>query len=214
MEETLKQFDYDIHRLENEAATKKNIKELLKQVNKYLAEYDGKATNNDDKKKVIIFAFTGHGKSKDKRDYITSHDSKPIYVAKDIVSKFLGMNNAVMEIPKLFLFGSCRGGEWLDGAAIKGRHEKYHVNFRIDYATISKFGAYKHDPWMKSIAKNLREKDNRDMSYGDIIATANRDTYESSKDIPGDVRQVPETLDRLVTGPLKLYYKKSEPTGT
>ena len=63
MKMTFEQFDYDIHQLKNGGATKRTVTALLKQASDFLSQYGGEIENKDGEKKVIIFAFSGHGTS-------------------------------------------------------------------------------------------------------------------------------------------------------
>lgn len=147
-----------------------------------------------------MFAFAGHGGcAEDESDFIMANDGGKIMVISDIVNVFLGHTGSVMHIPKLFFFDSCRGTEWLTAAPDRAAEEDV-VNFRIDYATIPEHKAPSKDKWMRQVAKTLREND---VSLGDAIAIVKKNIYEELKTYP----QQPDTRDRLVTGPLMLYYK-------
>ena len=63
MRKTFEQFDYDIRQLKNGAATEHAITALLKQASDYLSRCGGPKKNRDGEKKVVIFAFSGHGTS-------------------------------------------------------------------------------------------------------------------------------------------------------
>lgn len=194
-------LDYDVHRIQNKDATKKNVTYMLQSLSNYLRnEYDGSEKNVDGNRKAIVFAFAGHGDSDGLPDHILTHDGERMFVINDIVRSFLGNKKPVMDIPKIFLFDACRGIEWLTAATGRGE-DKDNVNYRIDYATISEHKAPTADRWMQLIAKTLREKD---VSFGDVMAIVKKEVYETAGVFP----QQPETLDRLVTGPLKLYYRK------
>ena len=198
---TLKRFDYDIHRLKNEKASENEIKHFLESVNGYLKQYDGDPTNADGKAKAIIFAFAGkRGAIKTSVGmYITSNDGWKIYV-KYIVSKFLGMGENVTKIPKLFLFDVCCIDPWQSGVirSTEG-DERYHANYRIDYATVPYDCKSGDHTWMQSIATKLPCMENA--SYDDIMAVVRKMIYEDWK---GN-HPLPIMVDRLITGPLKLY---------
>lgn len=194
-------FDYDIRSIRNEDATEEKVLQLLQQVRRYLEEYKGDKENPDGRYKAIIFAFAGHGGSEpdDKRDYIETADGKHLHIV-DIISIFMGIDGIVMKIPKLFFFDACRGNQWLTAARNRA-NEKDEVNYRIDFATIPEHQAPAADKWMCLVARKLRE---RDISLGDVMAEVKKEIYEHQQ----LSAQQPETRDRLVTGPLKLYYNK------
>ena len=212
-------FGYDVHRISNKEATKDKIMGLLERVRGYLYEYGDYPTDNDDEqKKVIVFAFAGHGQSVaekdrnveeaapeaatvgDRSDYIQTYDNKKIMVIQDIVASFVGYTGSVLHIPKLFFFDACRGSDRLT-AAIGRAAAKNEVNFRIDYANIPQQRVPAKDQWMVLAAQQLRDTKNKDVSLGDVMAEVRKIIYEQQNTLP-------ETRDRLVTGPLKLWYRK------
>lgn len=213
-------FGYDVHRISNEKATEAKILDVLMRVGRYLDEYgDYPKENEDGRKKAIVFAFAGHGGSADKEvrnveeaatvgdhsDYIQTYDNERIMVIQDIVGPFLGHKGSVLHIPKLFFFDACRGTDWMSAATGRDAEEN-EVNFRIDYANIPKHVVPAKDKWMGLVAQQLRDPKNQDVSLGDVLAEVRKIIYEQKKTSV----QLPETRDRLVTGPLKLWYRKEQ----
>jgi hypothetical protein len=197
------QFHYDVHELKNPKADK--IIDLLRRVSRYLRGYEGSDTRNPDGgRKVIVFAFAGHGGSSGSKesDFIQGQDGAKVRVISDIVNAFLGYSGTIMRIPKLFFFDACRGDEWLTAAPHRGDAVN-EVNYRIDYATIPEHVAPAEDRWMQLVAKTLRENN---VSLGDVMAEVKHNVYEQGNQT--DFPQQPDTRDRLVTGPLKLWYKE------
>ena len=88
MVEAFKHFNYDIHKLQNDEATKTNIIKLLEKMSDYLEMYKYNHLENVQEHigeqnnargldhyggKVIIFAFSGHGYE---RDQIFANDGE------------------------------------------------------------------------------------------------------------------------------------------
>jgi hypothetical protein len=201
MHATFNQFEYDVHELIN--PTRDVIIKMLQRVSRYLRK-DFKGSDNknrDGGRKAIVFAFAGHGgTTEQKSDYIIGQNGGKVSVISDIVNAFLGYTGTIMHIPKLFFFDACRGNEWLYAAPDRGDEEN-EVNYRIDYATIPEHKAPNVDRWMQFVAKTLREKN---VSFGDVMAEVKQMVYEQAQTFP----QQPDTRDRLVTGPLMLWYKR------
>jgi hypothetical protein len=193
------QFKYDVHELIN--PTKNEMIKLLQRLTRYFAkDFKGSDINNPDGgRKIVVFAFAGHGgTTEQKSDYILGRDGEKVSVISDIVNAFLGHMGTILRIPKLFFFDACRGNEWLYAAPDRGDEEN-EVNYRIDYATIPEHKAPTVDRWMQFVAKTLREKN---VSFGDVMAEVKQMVYEQAQTFP----QQPDTRDRLVTGPLMLWY--------
>ena len=208
MYKTMHQFNYDISRLQNENATGKNINLLLTKVNSYLSKYEGEQHNPDNRIKAIIFAFSGYGNSDSNGgDYIISYDDENIFV-EDIVQALVEIEGVVTKIPKLFLFDACRGSGISQGArtfaaSVARLDAKHYRNYCIQYATLPGYVAFTNVKWMQLIAKELRE---RDISFGDITDLIRSRISNSSNEFHN---QLPDTLTRLDTAPLHLYYKIS-----
>ena len=189
MKLTFEQFDYDIHQLKNGAATEQAVVSLLDEASHYLSQYCGGVVNKDGGKKVIIFAFSGHGAAYDR---IVTNDGKLLYLAKDIRLPLV-KHSEVFEIPKLFLIDASRGSR-----SLKPRHNQLKTNYRIDYSTISDHNSYATaygTAWMPVLARVLRERDD---TLPNVVDTANRIVTRRER------RLQPESLSRL-SGHLKLY---------
>ena len=198
MKETFEQFEYDIHQLLNEQATLSNIKELLKQIGKYLKRYNGAAKNHDGSTKVIVFAFSGHGSNP---NLLITNDGQSLFL-KDVMEPLVDPKiSLVHDIPKLFMIDACRGSGKLstsdDGVgAVQG-------NYRLDFATLRDQMAGADDDesvWMPVLARDLRRQMFKDRSYQGLVANVNRDVYTKFS-------QQPQSQDQLIVGELKLHYK-------
>ena len=190
MKMTFEQFDYDIHQLKNGAATQQAVVSLLDEASHYLSQYSGGVVNKDGGKKVIIFAFSGHGADHDR---IATNDGKWLYL-KDEVRLPLVKHREVSEIPKLFLIDANRGSRRL-----VDRRNQLETNYRIDCSTISDHTCHATahgSVWMPVLARVLRERDD---TLPNVVDTANQIVTRR------DRRQQPEALSRL-SGHLKLYY--------
>ena len=203
MRRTFEQFQYDIHQLQNGAATEYNITLLLKQASHYLSQYSGSKENSDGSPKVIVFAFSGHGTSCGyDDDQIITYDNQNLFL-KEQIRLPLVKHSAVAVIPKLFFMDACRGGAQLRQKMLEKGNTNVETNYRIDYATVPNHtagaGIYE-SIWMPVLAKLLREED-RELSVVIEMVT-------------GKVRQrqapqQPESLNRLrLEKPLKLYYNR------
>ena len=197
MKLTFEQFDYDIHQLKNAAATQQAVVSLLDEASRYLSQYSGGVVNKDGGKKVIIFAFSGHGTNNDHDhdhdDLIMTNDGTILNLAEDIRLPLV-KHSEVSEIPKLFLIDTDRGSRKL-----VDRHNQLETNYRIDSSTISDHNSYVAaygSAWMPVLARVLRERDD---TLPNVVDTANQIVTRRER------RQQPESLSRL-SGPLKLYY--------
>ena len=198
MKMTFEQFDYDIHQLKNGAATEYEITALLKQASDYLSQYDGPKRNSDGEKKVIIFAFSGHGTSHGTReDRIITNDGRWFSLREQVMLPLLRHPN-VCDIPKLFFIDAARGSNLLLKMA------EVEMNFRIDYSTIPDYVAYGGSSsfWMPVLARKLRERDD---TFSNVMDQVNEEIYTQN-----EVLQQPEAVSRL-NGRLKLYYNQHEP---
>lgn len=95
-------LSYNIHQLKNEEAQERNIQKLLENLHEYLKTYSNNVTNKDDSKKVIVFAFSGHGKEeKSDRDSvaIVTYDDKLLSLKGDIMERVgVGLPSPVYKI--------------------------------------------------------------------------------------------------------------------
>ena len=205
MKMTFEQFDYDIHQLKNGGATKRTVTALLKQASDFLSQYGGEIENKDGEKKVIIFAFSGHGTScGTSQDQIKTNDGELLYLMEEVRLP-LATHEAVTEIPKLFFIDACRGSDYLQDKKKEKGYTGTETNFRIDYATIPDHKAYTEayeSTWMPVLARHLRE---RDEPFSTVVDRVNEKVHKQHKQ--GKQLQQPETLSRLNAGPFKLYYK-------
>ena len=209
MKKTFQFLNYVIYRLQNEAATKANIQALLKEVSNDLQIYDKTNTEN----KVIAFAFSGHGTSRDKRMKIVTNDGKELDIEDEIVLP-LTRHKAVREIPKLFFLDACRGSERLrnkkEGGAILVPKGDFKLeltekgiatssgNYRIDYATIPGHVSYADDRegsmWMPVMARALRERND---TVQNIAADVRGAVFEKLSALGESTTQCGETQGRL-----------------
>ena len=202
MRKTFEQFDYDIHQLKNGAATEHAITALLKQASDYLSRYGGPRKNRDGEKKVIIFAFSGHGTScGTSEDQIKTNGGELLSLREQIMLPLV-THPEVREIPKLFFIDACRGSDHLQKKKLDKGYLEVETNFRIDYATIPDHKAYAGTYvsfWMPVLASKLRETD---AAFSSVIDDVNEEIH-----VQKETLQQPEAVSRL-SGTLKLYYKK------
>lgn len=193
MREMFTQFEYDIHELPSEAATFYNIKKLVKEVANYLRLYDGAAINRDSSKKVIIFAFSGHGAN----NQIKTNDGHKLHL-HEIIKPLVNPDYAVVDpIPKLFFIDACRGRVQDDmTGSIKG-------NYCIEYATLQNHKAAAVGPasaWMPVLADRLKR---RDSTYQNVIA-------EVKEQVAKEGFQQAQSIDNLTAGKFTLFYYKEK----
>ena len=189
MRKTFEHFGYEIVELRNNKATYGEITKLMKQISQYLRKYNGPI--ND---KVLIFAFSGHGAS---RDRIIPYGccAWKLSLRKDILPHFVE-NRHLLSIPKLFFIDACRGGGEIKGE--KDTFQKYlgeyvpkgllqnEGNFRIDFATIPGHVAHVNS-WMWHLAQDIRkESPQKSIQYIAVNVRSKVPTY-----------QIPEAIDRL-----------------
>lgn len=189
MKEMFTQFEYDIHELPSDRATSSNIKKLVKEVASYLHSYNGAAVNRDRNKKVIIFAFSGHGAE----NQLKTNDGKLLHL-HEIVKPLVNPNFVEVDpIPKLFFIDACRGHLHDDMTSdIKG-------NYCIEYATLKDHKAVAAGPesaWMPVLASTLRRRND---TYQNAIA-------EVKEQVARDGHQQAQSIDNLTGGKFKLYY--------
>ena len=80
-------------------------------------------------------------------------------------------------------------------------------NYRFDYATTPCYVSYCHPKWMVRFAEMLIEPVEGDDSLQNISAKVKHDIFEADKGEKEHLQQC-ESVDRLNTGPLKLFSKK------
>ena len=218
METTFKQFNYDIHKLQNRDATRQGIKSMLSSASKYLNTY---STSRDLKSQVIIFAFSGHGSNKKGIELLYSDDGRQIQLEDEVIFPLV-QEPSVADIPKIFFIDACRGndvlvsvskGGGLPREASKSAKQCWeekgvnHVqgNYRVYYATIPDHKAYANvdgsgSRWMPVMAHALRD-DEDDKSLADIASKVSSYVHN----LPGDPKQQCDMLtNRITTGPLHL----------
>ena len=193
MREMFEQFEYDIHQLAGEDATLFNIDQLVKGVTNVLKTYNGSAVNPDDNKKVIIFAFSGHGTEDNQ---IITNDRELIHL-HDIVGPLVNPEFVQAKpIPKLFFIDACRGRVKDDmTGAIKG-------NYCIEYATLQDHQAATIGPesaWMPVLANKLKRRND---TYQNVVADVKREVAEEG-------HQQAQSIDNLTVGKFKLFYLQS-----
>ena len=201
MKTTFEQFDYDIHQLKNGEATKHAVITLLEQISNYLSRYSGGKHNKGGRRKVVIFAFSGHGTSHGtNQDQIKTQDGELLFLMEEVVYPLV-RQSAVKRIPKLFIIDACRGSDHLEHRRIGKGVVEVETNYRIDYATIPghvSFASGNESMWMPQLARLLREEDD---TYSNIVDRVNEVVYEQEQ-------VQPEAINRLHVGTLKLYYKQ------
>ena len=204
MKETFTMLSYDIHQLKNEEAQERSIQKLLENLHEYLKTYSNEVTNEDGSKKVIVFAFSGHGKEeKSDRDSvaIVTYDDKLLSLKGDIMERVgVGLPSPVYKIPKLFFIDACRGPNKVTMKDTKGFREN-EGNYRIDFATIPDHVCYE-SIWMPELAEKLR--DLRKDSLQNVVASVSKE-IDKRNEREHSCIQLCESRDRLVTGPLYLH---------
>ena len=109
MKETLDYLGYASHVLHN--PTKAQIQAKLQEVSEYLESYE--VTEEEKKKKVVMFVFSGHGCNQGTAEKIYADDGG-ILDLKDEVVLPLTRHEGVYCIPKLFfIIDACRGRKTL-----------------------------------------------------------------------------------------------------
>jgi hypothetical protein len=203
MRATFEQFNYEIYQLQNGEATKNAITSLLSDISQRLIEeYNAKVVGP---RKVIIFAFSGHGSDDDE---IYTNDGELLSI-KDEVLRPLVKPKVAYDIPKLFFIDACRGTATLkhkggdEPTSMREYLDKGFVhikgNFRIDYATIPDHVSYMDldgSKWMPKLARTLREDKD---SFQNVADKVKKIVHE----LPGKKQQC-ESVSRLNCGPLYL----------
>ena len=201
MKATFDQFDYDVHARQNSEATVNAVDDLMARISSELSQY-GTHTHAGKSDKVIIFAFSGHGD----KDNIILHDGS-FSITQDVLDRLLVRNNVVFEIPKLFFINACRGGDELKKAMKRVDFIEEKGNYRFDYATIPDHVSYAESKWMVKLAGKLIDPVEGNDSIQNVSAKVKRDIVEADEGHQLQLQQC-ESVDRLNTGPLKLYFKK------
>ena len=91
MKAAFDQIGYDVHTRQNKEATVNPVDDLMKCISSALSQYGGDTCTDKLNKKVIVFAFSGHGN----RDTIYVHDGS-LSLSGDIFSI------TVMKSPSIF----------------------------------------------------------------------------------------------------------------
>ena len=202
MKAAFDQLGYDVHTRQNEDATVNSVDDLMKRISSALSQYGGDTCTDKLDKKVIIFAFSGHGD----KDTLYVHDGS-LSLSGDILTYFFNHNDVVFEIPKLFFIDACRGENELKRAMKRVDYVEDEGNYRFDYATIPDYVSYCHPKWMVRFAEMLIDPVEGDDSLQNISAKVKRDIFEVDKGEKEHLQQC-ESMDRLNTGPIKLFSKK------
>lgn len=226
MEKTFKEREFVMYKLQNKDATKQNIKECVREVQQELQAYHREA-----KDKVIIFAFSGHGTSKDSKEYIYDNKGEGLCVMDDIIRPLVTHRNPKAEkIPVLFLLDACRGAQHIDGAdCTEGKKgppsqevEQYFGgivdqiagNFRIDFCTIPAHVSYcipgEGSVWMPKLAVAMREKNG---PFPDIADEVKKEVHESPKVKELKIEQQCESVCSITSGILYLSKNHDEIPG-
>ena len=194
MKATLTKLCFPICHLHN--PKKEDIQAEVSKFSNFLRSYQVKVEK--DKEKVIIFAFSGHGCSKNKAEKIIANDGQELDVKCEIV-KPLTEHKAVDDIPKLFFIDACRVGK-SDPKEKSYFENALAGNIRFDYATIPRRVARAKPSgsiWMPKFACALR-------TQNDCLQVVAARVKKEVHDNPDDVSQQCESVDRLNTGPLYL----------
>ena len=213
MIETFEQLDFDIHHLKNEDATGDNILDTLDNLNEYLKKDHVLELVSKQKKKAIIFAFSGHGMNENNVDTIHDNDGGPINVNKAVEQLAeTTQDDRINYIPKLFFIDACRGHGRLHSknsihptvmTYLANAFGSLEGNYRIDCSTITGYRSYasqkadEGSEWMPVLARQLREKH---ISVQDALAEVRKQIY-----MPNKQERQCESLDRIETGPLYLW---------
>ena len=212
--------------LQNKTATKENILRQVSSMSEYLNKYDGPTEG-----KTVVFAFSGHGTTKNEREKIYDNNGKMLDLLDDIVRHLVKpMASKAAKIPILFFIDACRGGQRLvedDGKYVQGltscgageksdptaeleEHYFDHIvdevygNYRIDYCTIPYYVSYSMDDgsiWMPKLADKMIEKYD---SFQNIAAIVRRNVFKHPVLEKNTKKQQCESVGSLWTGPLCL----------
>ena len=217
MKKTFDYLNYVIHQLYN--PTKADVQVLLHEISDHLKNnpLDKKAAA----KKVIIFAFSGHGCNVDNAEKVYTYNGETVDLMDEIVYP-LTKHDGVFHVPKLFFIDACRGAMQLfskgAGASDDDQNAKsdevyfekgvQHVegNYRIDYSTIPQHVSYAGtggSMWMPKLARALREQND---SFQNIADNVKKEVHDRL----GDKKQQCESVNRLNTGALYLQKRLEE----
>lgn len=170
--------------------------------------------------KCIVFAFSGHG---GENDVLVAQDNEKFNLSTDIVNPLIECKK-IAHIPKLFFIDACRGKltvQTTPAAGAGGQCQKcmptttpldlgklitaLQGNYLIAYATLPhKVSLAKKDQgstWMQLLAKELKTDD----TVQNILERVKAALFEKYVSVRKEKNlQQPETLSRLVCGPLNL----------
>lgn len=219
MRNTFDELGYQIYEKYNVKSD--DITNLLTDVGEHLKKYDGKTKNDDDSEKVIVFAFSGHGgpaegEGKEYSDPLQlametcdEKDDKTdrFYLKSDVMQSICV--EKVADIPKLFFINACRGSNKLYKVpdAEQG-NIAVERNCRIEFSTIPGHKAFANKEWMPELARTLLTENKKSVQQVAAIVRKNIDAKERKNKIDTTKRQLSESCDRLVTGPLYLHPMK------
>ena len=198
MEQSLEAHNLQVVRLINHAASRSVIIKVLDQLDDYLRKYKGCTKN-----KVLVFAFSGHGK---RGDILITHDNQELTLYGEVITKFV-RHKDLKEIPKLFFIDACRGIHGISptkkgGGDCPSTPDYMVGNTLIASATIAEHCAYdEYGYWMRNLAKNIKK---HDKSLSIILDDL---TEEVRKATHGDEALQPEYVSRL-WGSFRFHLKK------
>jgi hypothetical protein len=199
MKAAFDQFGYNVHTLQNSEATVNAVDDLMNRISSELKHHgQDSCTCNE---KVIVFAFSGHGD----KDEILLHDGQ-VSLFGDILQYFRADNDYVFDIPKLFFINACRGKNELKKSMARKDVMEEEGNYRFDYATIPDCVSYEETKWMVKLAEMLVHPVEGNDSLQNISAKVKKQVVNSGTE-KVQLQQC-ESLDRLSTGPLNLYFKR------
>ena len=199
MKNALDEIGFYTHLIKNE--TEPTVSLRLRDISSSLSKY------KEEKGKVIIFVFSGHGVTGGRicfEDYDNSRNTGTINM-RDIISYFVTDNT--LETPKLFLIDACRGDTTLNEEAKSDQSCKWigrKSNYRIDYATIDDHQAFGNGEsgsrFISAVASKICDEKYQSSSFQDIMADVQKEVWES----PSFNKQQTHTDDRLHCGRLHL----------
>ena len=215
MRNTFDKLGYQIYEKYN--VTRNDITSLLQFVGENLREYKGKSKNDDGSEKVIVFAFSGHGgpaegegsKYSDSlaMETCNSDNVQCFYLKSDVMERICVEN--VQDIPTLFFINACRGTDTLyQKPAARQGDIVVEGNYRIDYSTISGHVAFAEKEWVPQLARTLLTEKKNSIQHVAAIVRKNIAEKEKERNTAIADRQISESRDRLVTGPLYLHRMK------
>ena len=194
MKATFEQLGYDVRAHQNSQATVNAVDDLMENISSELKQYS--QTTHTCEEKVIVFAFSGYGDE----DKIILHDGD-FPISEDILKRVLLPNEVVFKIPKLFFINVCQDMEEMKKAMKRVDPIEEKGNYRLDYAIIPDREKYANVKWMVRLAEKLIDPVEGNDSIQNVAAKVKRDIFQTVKDRKLKLPSV----DRLDTGPLKLY---------